>query len=73
MRNDTAKHILLALLAEKCVRLPEDADMREIIADALDCELVPGGLTRSLEEIFNATAKDSDADDISDEADEAKI
>lgn len=69
MRNDTAKHILISLLAEKNVLREEDADMRELIAGALDCELLPGGLTRSLEKIFT-TAHDEAINEGSSKADE---
>ena len=46
--------------------------MRELVAGALDCELLPGGLTRSLEEIFAATASDIATNEASGKADETQ-
>ncbi|CAK7039792.1 MAG: hypothetical protein DELT_00731 [Desulfovibrio sp.] len=59
MRTDTAKQIILSLLAEKGLCLPEDSDMRTLIALAVESGPLPEEVAGPLMQAFSVAASDS--------------
>ncbi len=64
MTNETARQILLSLLAEKGIAVDGNADIRQVlrlVLDDGDAGTLPEGLCQSLAELFDAVARPTSA------------